>query len=203
MPTLAQISRRTTAGTPSPAAAGMFVVGAASEVLWTNRAAERLLDQGRPFMVMERELRGADEPTDHDLRAAISHAARCDAGAPPSLLWLPNTDMKLAVRLHAASSLDGLRDALPNAYLALVAWNPWDTPQLDGQVLRELFRLTPREAELALALALGASPRQAAEELQVSVETARTYLRRIFRKTGVARQADLVRLVVSNCRPLS
>jgi len=204
MTTLAQISCRAAAGTPSPASTGVFILDAVSDILWANRAGERLLGNGRPFVLIERELRGADEPASRALRSAIASASESgsEAGAPPSLLWLPDGRSKLAVRLHAAANLNGLCEALPSARLALVAWNPWETPHLDGHVLRDLFRLTPREAELALALAFGSNPRQAAAELQISTETARTYLRRIFRKTGVSRRADLVRLVVSNCRPL-
>ena len=38
---------------------------------------------------------------------------------------------------------------------------------------------------------------EAAEELGVTTETARTYLKQVFSKTGTGRQAELVRLVVT------
>ena len=180
----------------------MFVLDEQSEVLWANPPAERRLEAGKPFVLADRTLRGVDEATHRELAEALQDGRRARPDEQPPLRWIPHEDAQLAVRVHGAATLDGLTAALPSARIALVAWSPWETPQLDDRVLRELFRLTPREAELALALALGASPRQAATELRISTETARTYLRRIFRKTRVSRQADLVRLVVSNCRPL-
>jgi DNA-binding CsgD family transcriptional regulator/PAS domain-containing protein len=57
------------------------------------------------------------------------------------------------------------------------------------------FGLSPAETMLASLLASGLSPRQAAEELGVTYETARTQLKAVFAKTGVHRQAELVALL--------
>jgi DNA-binding CsgD family transcriptional regulator len=61
--------------------------------------------------------------------------------------------------------------------------------------LGQLFDLTPRQASLALALSRGMSITEAAAELGLSVESARTYSKRIYAKTGARGQADLVRFV--------
>jgi DNA-binding NarL/FixJ family response regulator len=50
---------------------------------------------------------------------------------------------------------------------------------------------------LACQLAQGLRLEDAAENGQVSLNTMRTHLRRIFCKTGTDRQADLVRLILS------
>jgi DNA-binding CsgD family transcriptional regulator len=42
----------------------------------------------------------------------------------------------------------------------------------------------------------------AAELLGVSRSTARTHLKRIFSKTGVGRQTELIRLVINSTAPL-
>lgn len=60
--------------------------------------------------------------------------------------------------------------------------------------LRQLFGLSPSEARLAHELAKGFDVKEAAETLGVTVNTARTYLRTIFQKTGVNRQSELIRL---------
>lgn len=62
-------------------------------------------------------------------------------------------------------------------------------------VLMGLFDLTPSEVRIASALAQGKSLRQAAAESGLTFSTARTYLDRIFRKTGVTQQSKLVALL--------
>lgn len=64
------------------------------------------------------------------------------------------------------------------------------------QALRRRFGLTPAEARLALEMARGDGKQAAAERLGISYATARSHLSRIFDKTGVRRQAELVRLVL-------
>lgn len=63
--------------------------------------------------------------------------------------------------------------------------------------LRKLFRLSPVEARLADLLAGGVELAAAAEQLRMTQETARFHLKSLFRKTGLRRQVDLVRLVLS------
>ena len=64
------------------------------------------------------------------------------------------------------------------------------------RMLRDLFELTPTEAKVALSIAAGNDVPDAARELRISTNTVHTHLRRIFRKLGVGRQADLVRVLI-------
>ena len=59
-----------------------------------------------------------------------------------------------------------------------------------------LYNLTPAEARLTLALLEGKGLEWAAEQISLSVNTARTHLKRIFEKTRTHRQAELVRLIL-------
>lgn len=63
------------------------------------------------------------------------------------------------------------------------------------QRLRQLFDLTGREAALTIVLARGLTVVEAAADLGLSPQTARAYLRQIFDKVGVTRQADLIRRI--------
>ena len=54
------------------------------------------------------------------------------------------------------------------------------------------FRLTPAESRLAEALASGKSLHAAAEALEITYETGRSYLKSIFAKTDTRRQGELV-----------
>lgn len=59
------------------------------------------------------------------------------------------------------------------------------------------FGLTRTEARLVAALFEGCSVPQAAGRLGVARSTARTHLQRVFDKTGVRRQADLMRIIAA------
>jgi DNA-binding CsgD family transcriptional regulator len=70
------------------------------------------------------------------------------------------------------------------------------------EILRRLFDFTRMEASLALLLVNGLSLDEAAEELGIKRNTARTHLRSIFFKTGVTRQTTLVRVVLNSVAQL-
>ena len=64
--------------------------------------------------------------------------------------------------------------------------------------LADLFGLLPSEARLAWAIASGLSLQEAAQELGLTIETARHYSKIIFAKTGARRQAELVRNILTS-----
>ena len=68
--------------------------------------------------------------------------------------------------------------------------NKDETPQADFLAIR--FDLRPPEARLVALLFEGASLRSCAEALDITYETARSYLKSAFQKTGTHRQAELV-----------
>lgn len=68
--------------------------------------------------------------------------------------------------------------------------------------LAKLFGLTPAEAGFAVLLGDGLTLDEAAMELSIARNTARAHLRSIFAKTGVSRQTQLVRLIVTSLAQL-
>ena len=64
------------------------------------------------------------------------------------------------------------------------------------ETMRERFGLTPAEATFATEMVRGDGRQAAADRLGITVGTARSHLSRIFDKTGVTRQAELVRLLM-------
>jgi DNA-binding CsgD family transcriptional regulator len=68
--------------------------------------------------------------------------------------------------------------------------------------LRSRFGLTAGEARVALEMTSAEGRAAAAQRLGVSVATLKTHLVRIFEKTGVSRQAELVRLLLEETQGL-
>lgn len=65
---------------------------------------------------------------------------------------------------------------------------------------RTIERLSPREREVALAVLRGLTDKQIARELGLSPSSVRTYLNRLFEKTGAVRRAGLARWAATLAR---
>ena len=112
--------------------------------------------------------------------------------------------MLLISRPSGARSFEVLVPPLPSSNLlsrggpaaALFITDPEGETGLDAQRLRDLFGLTPAEIRLVMALVRGQSVEDYAETAGISSNTARTHVKRIYSKTGVRRQSELVRLLL-------
>lgn len=85
---------------------------------------------------------------------------------------------------------------LDDSFVTLLLIGDPERPQgMPDAALRGAYALTRREAQLALAIMAGRSLKQAADALNITENTARSYLRIIFRKTRTASQSELLRLL--------
>ena len=82
------------------------------------------------------------------------------------------------------------------AALVLVV-DPVSRPTLDVELVRETLGLTPAETEVAVMLAEGRTTSEIARATARQVSTVYMLIRRAYRKLGISRQADLVRLVLA------
>jgi DNA-binding CsgD family transcriptional regulator/PAS domain-containing protein len=71
------------------------------------------------------------------------------------------------------------------------------------EVIGRIFKLTPAEIRVLLAIVEVGGVPEAAESLGIAATTVKTHLGRLFEKTGAARQADLVKLVAGYATPLA
>jgi DNA-binding CsgD family transcriptional regulator len=80
---------------------------------------------------------------------------------------------------------------------ALLTFGPvGPKPRPNASLLSRAFGLTSAEAKLAATLADGTSLKEAAKELTISSQTARTQLKTVFMKTDTHRQSQLVALLL-------
>ncbi len=73
--------------------------------------------------------------------------------------------------------------------------------QVSHDILTGLYGLTQTEAKLVQLMSNGMTLDEAATELEISVNTARTHLKHVFHKTGINRQAELIHRI--GCGPAS
>ena len=84
-----------------------------------------------------------------------------------------------------------------SAAIVYVSGDLWSRADRCDQLV-DLFGLLPSEAALAWAIAQGRSIAEAAQELGITVETARNYSKKIYSKTGAGGQAELVRIIFTS-----
>jgi DNA-binding CsgD family transcriptional regulator len=130
-------------------------------------------------------------------------------GCDPTLLVMEEAD--LCIRFHRLGRTRlvnrvvitsdrrvaawGYQGTVPGpAVVAYIHSDTWSSADRCDQ-LAQLFDLIPCEARLALALSRGMSIAEAAVELGLTIESARTYSKRIYAKTAARGQVDLVRFI--------
>jgi DNA-binding CsgD family transcriptional regulator len=87
-----------------------------------------------------------------------------------------------------------LGSALPRA--AVFIADPAAKHAVDQRLLREAYGLSHSEAAVATLLSDGLPLAAIAARLGLTVETVRTYAKRVYAKTGVSSQTALVALVL-------
>ncbi|MBN8850172.1 MULTISPECIES: LuxR family transcriptional regulator [unclassified Sphingomonas] len=107
-----------------------------------------------------------------------------------------------AIRLSAGAALDALLIPSAPAMTALLRFPPRSGPARLAAI-EALHGLTRGEARLAAAIADGASIAEAAAATGLTIETARNYSKRIYAKTGVRGQGELVRLLCTGVAALA
>lgn len=179
-------------------ACGVILLDDAGSVLWTNRAATATLACMDGLSIRNGSLAAASPRENGALQLLVRQAIGTSRGrclAPGGSLSVsrhsPVRSLALLISpIHLERSL--VRRPAAVVFLS----DPEREPELAPQLLKRLYGLTNREAALAALLVRGANLHDAAEELAVSVHTARTFLRFIFRKTATRRQSELVALVL-------
>lgn len=171
---------------------GWLTLDSTGRILDADHHAEGVLSGSK---LLARNRNGRLVATRPDISREIDEAVRAMAGNPqgrPRAIVLsrePWLDMLLVPSI--------VRTGTARPAPALVAYVHADKSSSADRVdqLGQMFDLIPCEARLALALSRGMSIAEAAVELGLTVESARTYSKRIYAKTGARGQADLVRFI--------
>jgi DNA-binding CsgD family transcriptional regulator/PAS domain-containing protein len=179
-------------------AAGVILVGVTGTILHTNRAAERLLDNGGPLQAIQGKLRASDPAINERLMRAIAVAAgdRLETGASGLGVALTQDPAPLSIaHVLPVSRGDAHVRFVPNAVAAVFLSSADDNPRINLEPVAEAYGLTPAETRLLGRIMCGESLAQASVALNVTPNTSRTHLSRIMAKTGTRRQPELVALV--------
>jgi DNA-binding CsgD family transcriptional regulator len=163
-------------------------------VVEVNAAADQVFDDD--FCVSNRRLRVRDKRANAALDAFIDRLR-----ITPDTAVLPGTPIavqrsgKRPVVIRFLPVNGAARTPFLGARVLLLFSDLEVQRPPDTAVIAQAFGLSQAETRLASLVARGLSPRQAAEELGIAHETARSGLKAVFAKTGTHRQSELVALL--------
>lgn len=171
------------------------------EVTFQTATAGELLASGRLMRLEGNRLRAADPAHAAGLEELLAHtiaASRGETAAAPCSLALPDAQQpQLTITAIPVAARTRLEDRGKTSVVLLLQAAGADPP-IPLRHLEQRYGLNDREARLVRHLIQGLSLRETAEAMRVAYETARWYLKSVYRKTNTCRQADLVRLVLQD-----
>ena len=176
----------------------VMLIARSGKLSFANEAAHKLLEAGTGILERGGKLQAGNRADNVTLGVLITHVI----DASEHLDTLDKVPL-LTIKRDAASPLIVAVLPAPHpvaedgeiAALVFAVDPDMEIMELAAPVCRA-FGLTRVETDLACRLASGESVQEAATTMHVKLETARTYLRSIFSKTGTNRQVDLVRLIL-------
>lgn len=179
---------------------GVIFVDAQAQLLFANRAAGALLAERGGLHIEQRRLAARKAADTTALRQLIADAAKGATGGSLVIAREMRPSMIVFV-VPAKSEFSSLVRQTPSVIVFIKDLERPATFSLTA--FAQHFELTPAQAALAHETLRGDGIHAAATRLGVSYATARTHLLQIFQKTGCARQAELVRLMLEwNERPI-
>lgn len=180
---------------------GVVLLDIKGRIILVNQVARDLLSHGDVLRQEEGGLRARNALASRELRYLIdcvlsAHQQSQPVASRAMSIELPDGRGSLGIIVQRA--LQGTRwgdDRHPA--VAVLLRDPAQTPQVPVDLARQMFGLTGAEAAIAIQLVNGLSLDEAADALHISRNTAKTHLGRVFSKTGVSRQTELIRILLN------
>ncbi len=195
------------AGAVDQLSVATIILDEQARLLNTNAIAKAMLDQADGISLKGEHLHINGRDTNSRLQSAVKTIISAQQKRETSVvraLSVPRSgnrsDLGLVVRPVPASQWS---EGQSSPCAAIFISDPDLHERASQEVLGELLGLTPAEANLAILLARGLSLAESSEAQNISLHTARAQLKSIFSKTGVSRQAELVRLILKSVASLA
>src|SRR5262245_25167688 len=184
---------------------GVLIVDENARIVHASATARRIIGADDGIALYNGTLRLHARDNDAQLRRAIweavAQATHAQTGPPAEAVPVSRPSGKepypaLVSTLWGNHLRYGL-GRLDRPLAVVLVSVPEEPQEAPAELLRRLFGLTHAEARLCERLVLGRTVEEAAKDLGIATETARVHLKRIFDKTGVGRQAELVAKVLA------
>jgi len=184
------------------------ILDASGHVIHMNALARDILHR-QDGILLANDTLALTHPADAQrLRDAIGRAIAVGRAAKPGIVEVlrarrPSGAGHYGMMIRpAAGSVEADEPSVSPAVAVFISVEEGAQTPAPVETIRKLFELTHKEAQLALCLANGRSLQEAAVDLGITLNTARAHLRSTFSKTGIDRQARLVRAILRSVAQL-
>jgi DNA-binding CsgD family transcriptional regulator/PAS domain-containing protein len=176
---------------------GVFALDSLARVIFSNPAGDALLGDGLSMLderlIIERSVIAGNGKEVH--RQIVNYHDQHQMQRPILIHRRGSNRALILYVLPLSLSSDQAMQFLAQAHTLLLLIDPGDNAPPDPSIIRDVLGLTLGEARIASLVGSGFPPRAAAEKLGIAEETARSTLKRVFSKVGVARQSELAALM--------
>jgi DNA-binding CsgD family transcriptional regulator len=176
---------------------GIVLLDCTARAVFANAAARAMTAYDGPLRLRNSVLTTFSQVHSQRLGDLIDAALR---GMPVGTMSVPHphdgrlfTVLVASVRSRDVDRFGG--HGMRNVAAMLVFHDPARPMEIPVEWIMDAYGLTPAEARVVLCAASGATIPEAAYRLNVSPNTIKTHLRKVFAKTGTSRQSDLARLI--------
>lgn len=187
--------------------AGLCLVDAGGRIIHANAAGQAILDARDILYDVGGRLAACDAEVNQTLRDVFVAAGQGDAALGTKGIAVPlvGKDGERYVA-HALPLTSGARRRAGLVYTAVAALFVRKAAlamSSRSEVIGKIFKLTPTELRVLLAIVEVGGVPEVAAALGVAETTVRTHVSNLFEKTGATRQADLVKLVAGYAKPIA
>ena len=180
---------------------GLLVLDRKGNVVMENESASQILALGDGISIGATGVAARDPHENKTLRDAFERAMNPTlelSGDATVFVQVTRPSMKPPYEVMVAPLAFATAGSISEAAaIAFFISDPEAEHVPASKALEEIYALTPAESEIARLLARGLSIDEIADDRNISVNTARSHLKRIYSKTGTSRQSELLALVLT------
>lgn len=183
---------------------GLILFNSRADVVYINPTARSIIESHPALSISGHRLAAFDRQENETLQRTIKEVANID----PEDSWrqsvgigLTHPDISIPLPLlvtpmHAHQLTSELE--YEGAKVAAFLSDPNQTQPISADSLISVYNLSPAEAHVAIGIANGLSIEEIASSSHHSTHTIRSHLKSTFRKIGVSRQSELVKILLSS-----
>lgn len=178
---------------------GLILYGGETTPLFINRLAQNICNERDGLQFGKNGLTIGDRKANHtfkDLLKKVFSASIPARSQTGGIVRVPRISEKKPYSVMLVPLAPANKKMQYNANVAVLVFDPNLKKNTTVDLFSSSYGLTASEAKLALELTKGISLTDYSAERNISVNTARTQLRSIFRKTETSRQPELVSLLL-------
>jgi len=180
---------------------GMAITDAQGRIGFCTSRARHILDKNDGIALENGLLKFACPEQQQEFEQAAEVLQKAGKGTLTLSIQRPSGKTSLQFMLVSLKTMSSSRTFLEERpFLSVYLHDPSEQAELSLQQLQRYFSFTKAEAKVAISLFKNDNLQTAAEEVGISVNTARTHLRRIYKKADVTGQAELMRALSGGLR---